>query len=105
MHVEVHVAPADARYDELCLRGSHTARNQPAFKCFHLDLARGARTKHVRARQVHNGVGFVEDDSNPLRLNNDCGFMLHVLNQFGFRDFDEATVTDTSWQWALNGTF
>ncbi len=74
-------------------------------RCLHSKLARGARTKHVRARQVHNGVGFVEDDSNPLRLNNDCGFMLHVLNQFGFRDFDEATVTDTSWQWALNGTF
>jgi len=70
-----------------------------------LDLAQDARTTHARAWQVHNGVGFVEDDSKPLRLNGDCGFMLHVLNQFGYRDFDEATVTDTSWHWALNGTF
>ena len=59
---------------------------------------------HVLARQVHNGVGFVDDDCKPLRLNTDCAFMLHVLNQFSFRDFDEATVTDTSWHWALNGT-
>ena len=56
---------------------------------------------HVCLRKVHTGVVFSADDKEVLRLNPDCGFVLHVLNQFKTRTFMEFNTTDTSWQWAL----
>ena len=52
-------------------------------------------------QQVHTGVVFTSNDQEVLRLNPDCGFVLHVLNQFKARSFSEFNATDTSWQWAL----
>ncbi|KAK9833478.1 hypothetical protein WJX81_008427 [Elliptochloris bilobata] len=57
--------------------------------------------ERVASYEVHTGVTFSADDRTVLRLNPDCGIVLHVLNQFKRRDFEEYTVADTSWQWAL----
>ena len=55
-------------------------------------------------RQVHTGVVFTSDDQEVLRLNPECGYVLHVLNQFKTRSFSEFNTTDTSWQWALQSS-
>ena len=55
-------------------------------------------------QQVHTGVVFTSADQEVLRLNPECGFVLHVLNQFKTRSFSEFNSTDTSWHWALQGS-
>ena len=50
---------------------------------------------------MHNGITFAPEEMKPLRLNPRCGFVLHILNQFNYRDFNEDTVEDTAWQWVL----